>query len=287
MSVEFKFDGEVPEARPAATVLVLRDGATGPEVFLLRRSADARFMGGAYVFPGGRVDPGDADPALRCDLTPEQAAARMREPDPSLALALHVAAIRECVEESGIFLAEGPLSDESLRALRRSLSGRGAPPLAQVLPPGVTLRVASLVPLARWVTPRLESRRFDARFFLARAPASVEGASHDGRETDASAWMTPADAIERARRREIVLAPPTWRVLAEVARADSVDALLRADPASLAPCEPVVQQEGEHVHVVLPDDAAHPDARGEPDHDLPTRFRYDDGAWTPVRPRRR
>lgn len=282
MTVEFKFEGEAPEARPAATVLVLRDGVSGPEVFLLRRNTDARFMGGAYVFPGGRVDPGDADPALRCDLTPAQAAARMSEPDPSLALALHVAAIRECVEESGIFLAEGPLDDDALKLLRQSLSGRGAPPLARVLPDGVTLRVGALVPLARWVTPRLESRRFDARFFLARAPGSVTNASHDGRETVASEWMTPRAAIERAIRREIVLAPPTWRVLSEAAMASSVDAMIERAPRAITSCEPVVVREGGEVHVVLPDDPAHPAPCGVRDPRFPTRFRYEDGAWVPV-----
>jgi 8-oxo-dGTP pyrophosphatase MutT (NUDIX family) len=282
VTVQFQFEGEVPPARDAATVLVMRDGPRGAEVFLLRRSADVGFMGGAYVFPGGRVDPGDADPALPCDLTPEEAAARLGEPDPARALALHVAAIRECVEESGIFLARESLGDDALAALRAALTGRNAPPLARVLPPGVTLRASSLRPLDRWVTPRLESRRFDARFFVTRAPSSTEGAAHDGRETDASAWMTPADAIARALRREIVLAPPTWRVLAEAARFPRVDELLDAAPTSLAPREPVVLTEGDEIHVALPDDPAHPRAVPLADPSLPTRFRYEQGAWLPV-----
>lgn len=283
MTVRFQFDGEVPPARDAATVLVMRDGPRGPEVFLLRRSADAGFMGGAYVFPGGRVDPGDADPAIPCDLTPAEAAARLGEPDPARALALHVAAIRECVEESGILLARETLAEPALTALRAALAGRNAPPLARVLPPGVTLRASSLRPLDRWVTPRLESRRFDARFFVTRAPTSVEGASHDGRETDASAWMTPAAAIDRALRREIVLAPPTWRVLAEAARFADVDGLLAAAPEALTPREPVVLTEGDEIHIALPDDPAHPLAVTRNDASLPTRFRYDEGAWVPIR----
>lgn len=286
MTVRFQFDGEVPPAHDAATVLVARDAPGGFEVFLLRRSAAAGFMGGAYVFPGGRVDPGDADPAVPCDLSPEEAAARLGEPDPRLAMALHVAAIRECVEESGILLATPGLAEDALAALRRALAVRGAPPIADVLPAGVTLRATGLRALDRWITPRVESRRFDARFFAARAPGSAEGASHDGSETVASEWMTPADALARASRREIILAPPTWRVLAEAARFETLDALLAAAPPRPPPREPVVLTKGDEIQIALPDDPEHPEFSGAPsppENPLPTRFRYEAGAWIPVR----
>ena len=159
MSVEFAFgESAPPPTRDAATVLVLRDADEGPEVFFVRRTADARFMGGAYVFPGGRVAPGDADPAVPCDLDPDEAAARLGEDDPARARALYVAAIRECVEESGILLATGDLSPEAIASLRAALSVRAAPPIASLLAPhALTLRARALVPLARWVTPRLET----------------------------------------------------------------------------------------------------------------------------------
>jgi 8-oxo-dGTP pyrophosphatase MutT (NUDIX family) len=284
MTVEFITDpgASAPAPRDAATVLVLREGAAGPEVFLLRRNADARFMGGAYVFPGGRVDPGDADPNLPCELTPAEAAARLREDDPARALALHVAAIRECVEESGILLASGAVSDADRAALRAALAVRDAPPLGALLPPGVRLRPQELSPFARWITPAQESRRFDARFFLARAPSSAGDARHDGRETVASAWMSPRLAIDRALRGEIVLAPPTWRALAEVADARSVEDAFDPARARLAPREPAVRFDDGEVVVVLPDDPQHPQFVRVPAHELPTRFRYLQGSWLPV-----
>lgn len=283
MTVRFQFEGDAPPARDASTLLVLRDTPRGVEVFMLRRSADASFMGGAFVFPGGRVDPGDGDPSLPCDLSPDEAAARLGDDDARRALALHVTAVRECVEESGILFAREALSDAALATLRAALAGRGAPPLAQVLPPGVTLGTASLLPWDRWVTPRLEARRFDARFFVARAPESVQAASHDGSETDASAWMTPAEAIRRAEQREIVLAPPTWRVLAEVAHFRAVDALLAAAPRAPAPREPVVLSDEGEIYVALPDDPRHPEGADAPPSSFPTCFRYDHGAWVPHR----
>lgn len=285
MSVQFEFDESVPAppARDAATVLVLREGADGPEVFFVRRTADARFMGGAYVFPGGRVDPGDADPAVPCDLAPDEAAARLHEPDPARARALFIAAIRECVEESGILLATGDVPAETVASLRAALSVRGAPPIASLLAPhALTLSARALVPLARWVTPRVETKRFDARFFLVRAPDDVRDARHDGSETVDSGWMTPAAAIARALRGEIVLAPPTWRTLAELAAARSVDEALALAPAAIEAREPTVALDDGAISVLLPDDPDHPSYTGPATEGLPVRFRYLDGAWRPV-----
>lgn len=270
------FTDDVAPAADAATVLVLREGDGAPEVFLVRRSADARFMGGAYVFPGGRVDPGDADPAVPCDLGADEAAARLNEADPARARALFVAAIRECVEEAGILLASGEVSPAVLAALR----ARGAPPIATLLPPGVTLRARELVPFARWVTPTRESRRFDARFFLARAPAGADAARHDGRETVASCWLTASAALERARAGEVVLAPPTWRTLSELRAARTVDEALALAPARVTPREPVVVF-GDEIAVLLPDDPGHPSYADPAAPGQPTRFGYLDGAWIP------
>lgn len=283
MTVTFDLDPANPGSAPrdAATVLVLRDSSAGPEVFLVRRAAEARFMGGAYVFPGGRLDPGDADPALRCDLSPAEAAARLGDDDPARALALHVAAIRECFEESGILLADGVLPPDDHRALREALAPRGAPPLAALLPPTLRLRTRGLVPFARWITPRQETRRFDARFFLARAPATLAHARHDGHETVDSVWSTASAALDRAARGEIVLAPPTWRTLAELARARSVDEALATAVLAPPPREPCVILVDGEISVLLPDDPEHPQAEEPRDPAWPSRFRYAEGAWLP------
>jgi len=108
MTVAFAFDGSSPVVpRDAATVLVLREGKDGPEVFFVCRNASASFMGGAYVFPGGRLDPEDLHPDVPCDLDADEAARRLGEPDAWRARGLYVAALRECLEESGI-ASSGP-----------------------------------------------------------------------------------------------------------------------------------------------------------------------------------
>lgn len=275
MTVGFSFDGTPPVTpRDAATVLVLRDGPDGPEIFFVRRNANTRFMGGAYVFPGGRLDPADTDPAVPCDLDPDEAARRLGEPDPLRARGLHVAAIRECLEESGILLATHDAPDDVTLALRRALEGRTPPPIGPLLrEAGVTLAARALVPFSRWVTPKLETRRFDARFFLARAPARVDHAVHDGGETVASAWLSPRDALARALRREIILAPPTWRTLEELRDVGSVADAFALAPRTLSIIEPDVILDHDTPCVVMPESG-----------ERTVRFRYDDGYWTPLRP---
>ncbi len=279
MTVEFDFAGAAAAPRDAATVLVLREGDRGPEVFFVKRSAGANFMGGAYVFPGGRLDPEDLDPRIPTDLTPDEAARRLGDDDPSRALGLHVAALRECLEESGIMLSTAPVAPDTVAALRAALSTRVTPPLAELFTRhGVTLAARSLVPFARWVTPRVETRRFDARFFLVRATERHEAATHDGSETVASAWLSPAEALERAELRQILLAPPTWRTLDSIRHARSVDEVIDCAPVAISPLEPDVILEGEAPCVVLPD------ARSADGHSqLASKFLYADGSWLPIR----
>lgn len=274
MTVGFSFDGSAPVTpRDAATVLVLREGDGAPEVFFVRRNVGASFMGGAYVFPGGRLDEADADPSVPCDLDAEEAARRLQEDDAARARGLHVAALRECLEESGILLATAPVADEVVASLRHALEGRTPTPIAPPLrAAGITLAARALVPFARWVTPKLENRRFDARFFLARAPSRSHHAVHDGSETVASAWLSPRAAIERALRREIVLAPPTWRTLEGICDARTVDEVIARAPATLAPIEPFVVLDGDTPCVVMPESG-----------ELATHYRYDDGSWLPQR----
>jgi 8-oxo-dGTP pyrophosphatase MutT (NUDIX family) len=274
MTVGFSIDGSAPVTpRDAATVLVLREGDGAPEVFFVRRNAGASFMGGAYVFPGGRLDEADADPDVPCDLDADEAARRLREDDPARARGLHVAALRECLEESGILLATAPVADDVVAALRHALEGRSPTPVGPPLrAAGVTLATSALVPFARWVTPKLESRRFDARFFVARAPGRSHHATHDGSETVASAWLSPRAAIERAQRREIALAPPTWRTLEGLLDARTVDDVIALAPASLTPIEPTVILDGDTPCVVMPESG-----------ELAMRYRYDNGYWVPGR----
>ncbi|MDB5859201.1 MAG: hydrolase, partial [Ramlibacter sp.] len=159
-------------ALPSATVVLLRDGADGLEVFLLKRHGLSDVLGGAYVFPGGKVDAEDAEWAGRTDCAPAQLHALLAEPDlsPDQAAALFVTAIREAFEETGVLFAD--VSADQARADWAAL--RAGPRFGELLEGrAVRLLASRLHPWSRWVTPTLASvsrKRFDTRFFLATVP---------------------------------------------------------------------------------------------------------------------
>jgi glyoxylase-like metal-dependent hydrolase (beta-lactamase superfamily II)/8-oxo-dGTP pyrophosphatase MutT (NUDIX family) len=219
--------------RPAATLILLRDGADGLEVFMQQRTASAAFFGGAYVFPGGALDAEDNEARLAqrvVGLTAEAADARLSLQQG--ALAYWIAAIRECFEESGILLAcdaaGAPAAPERLAAASadRDALNRSEIDFATLLERhGLMLPGSELVYFDHWITPPIRPRRFDTRFFIARAPHGQHGA-HDNAETVASVWLSPREALARGERREIEIVFATGIVLNELARFASVDALL-------------------------------------------------------------
>lgn len=195
--------------RDAATVMLVRDGSDGVEVFLLRRTPRAVFSPGAHVFPGGAVDDADA-------LVPGVDR-------------FVVAAIRECFEEAGALLArhrDGRRVDTSrLAPLRRAVHAGELTMVELCERESLVLDADALVPFGRWVTPPRAPRRFDTRFFVARAPEE-QAFVHDDRELVDSAWFRPADALARFERGEIDLILPTQRSLEALAAATSVDELV-------------------------------------------------------------
>lgn len=228
--------------RPAATLALLRDGERSPEVLMMRRTHLAEFASGAYVFPGGAVDDADRDPALVALArgTDDAQASRvlgMREGG----LAYWIAAIRECCEEAGILLAYDrsgnlvAIEDEPRRAeftrQRRSLA-QGRLGLADLLREGgLTLATDKLAYLSRWITQAGRPRRFDTRFFVARAP-SRQHSEHDGTELLDHVWLSPQEALTRNARGEVNLLYPTVKTLQTLARFKTVDEALayaRAD----------------------------------------------------------
>lgn len=250
-------DGVTPAA--AATVVVVREGPSGPEVLLVQRHRATAFMGGAFVFPGGRVEPSDGDEALvaRVDgLDVARAEAGLGEPGLGpLACALFVAAIRETLEEAGVLLSAAPADAPALRAALAGGSTFGA----LVMERGLRLAADRLVPLARWVTPAVERKRFDARFFLAKVAAS-EVASHDAHETVASRWMRPADAVAAHLAAEIDLPPPTLRTMELLSVHASADAILDAARATTPPfVRPVFRDLAGSWILALPGDVEHPE----------------------------
>jgi glyoxylase-like metal-dependent hydrolase (beta-lactamase superfamily II)/8-oxo-dGTP pyrophosphatase MutT (NUDIX family) len=216
----------MPEAvRPAATVVLLRPGPGGLEALLTRRPSTMAFAADMFVFPGGRVDPADADPTLgqRSAISPADAAAALGgDLAPEAALAAHVAAIRELFEEAGVLLADTEAPAQAIAAGRSALL-RGEVTMATLASElGLRLRTDLLVSLSRWVTPPGLPRRFDARFFAAVLPASVQP-SFEGGEVVDHAWLRPADALAAMARDQLAMWLPTSATLQQLEHAGSIE----------------------------------------------------------------
>jgi 8-oxo-dGTP pyrophosphatase MutT (NUDIX family) len=260
----------VANPRPASTVVVLRDAAGGPEVFLVRRHESTAFMGGAYVFPGGRVDAGDhGGDSSWCDGV-ERAAAQMPEMDRAEAVAYHVAAARELFEEAGVLLAPTGTREHFVKD-RTDLHGGRATLRAILEREHLRLGLDALVPCAHWVTPPIDTRQFDTWFFITRLPDG-QTPVHDETETTQSTWMTPAAAIEAASAGSIVLPPPTWTTLRELERFANVDAAVRwARARRIARRQPKLVEEGGQRMLLIPGDPLYPEAV-DPEPPRETRF---------------
>jgi 8-oxo-dGTP pyrophosphatase MutT (NUDIX family) len=246
----------------AATIVVVREVAAGLEVFCVQRNAKASFMAGAVVFPGGKLDASDgapeweplctASPALRPGFVTDEVHLR----------ALAVAACRETLEEAGLLLSSGTLGAAEVAALRKALAADPGALRAFLSERGLRLDLGALHPLAHWVTPEVEKRRFDTRFFLAVAPSGQEGA-HDQTETTASFWASPAEVLRRFEAGEVQLMPPTHRTLLLLSGcADLAAAVALAAGSSLQPICPRLAQhkdaQGQTLALVLPGDPEHP-----------------------------
>jgi len=193
-------EGAVTEPRQAASILVLRDSPDGPEVLLVQRNPEQRFMGGAWVFPGGALHTEDADHAA--------------------------AAVRELREEAGVTLPEG----------------------------------AEVVAWSRWITPEQVKVRFDTWFFVTAAPPGAE-ATVDGSECVDVRWLRPAAALEAFRRGDLMLVFPTIKHLEALAQAESVaDALEKARSREVVPVQPRVRIRGQETEIVLPGEQGYDEA---------------------------
>lgn len=221
--------------RPAATLVVLRDGRDGLEVLLTVRPEHLRFMGGATVFPGGAVAAADGDPRW--------ADACTGPTDPALRTAC-VCALREAFEEVGLLLAEGP-------AIPRASSHDGSQFLEACLQEGSRLRADRLVPAGRWVTPSGSPIRFDAQFFLTEAPASW-APDPDPAEVASARWATPEAALEDLASGATLMAPPTIEMLQRLEGLPDVAAALTALTETPVGDERILSTRvSPHVHVVL------------------------------------
>jgi recombination protein RecT len=211
---------EAPTARPAATVLLLRDATGGYEVLMTRRSPSASFAPGAFVFPGGTLDPGDGSSLAR-ELS------RVRPTQTSEHQQFAVAAIREAFEELGILLATGPGHDGPVDQSLLDTMDRSGDFLAQVAARGLALAVDQVWWLAHWITDRDLPRRFDTRFLVARMPPGQTPAA-DNNEQFEPVWISPGEALRRHEAGEFDMVFPTIRTLRRMAQWSTFDELLAA-----------------------------------------------------------
>jgi 8-oxo-dGTP pyrophosphatase MutT (NUDIX family) len=253
-------------ARDAATVALLRDTAGGVEVYALRRQRTMAFGPGVYVFPGGSMDPRDTDPTIGW-VGPDPAFwGEVFSAPESLARALVCAAVRETFEESGVLLA-GPDADSVVadtsgpdwESDRRALLDRELGFSEFLHRRGLALRADLLRPWARWITPRIEPRRFDTRFFVAAMPAG-QRTREFGEEADEVEWVAPGAAVQRFRDGAMRMMPPTLITMAEIAEFPSVAAVLAGAAARvISPVEPAVVVEGDEALVLMPGDPGYLD----------------------------
>lgn len=240
-------------AIPAATLILVRDRPDGaPHLLLVERAAGLAFAGGAVVFPGGRVDPGDivlaADPALvaHAPADPSDAAGR-------------VAAIRETLEEAGIAVGfASPPDPRSVAAMRTALHAGGG--FAEVLRShGARLDLSLLRPWARWRPNFKETRTFDTRFYLAADPPGSGEPGSDGGETVRAFWASAADVLARADRGDVSIIFPTRRNLERIAPHPS-HAALDAHAAAHRPrlIVPAVEDRDGVPTLTIPDDLGYP-----------------------------
>lgn len=231
---------------PAATLVIFRDAAAGPpELLLVERAKAMVFAGGALVFPGGRIDPGDHALADLLDAG-EDGAAR-------------VAAIRETIEEAGLPIGLDPLPDAAALALLRESLHAGTPFAAALAAAGTALDPTLLHPFARWLPAHAHMRIFDTRFYLAQLPADAPLATVDRTENVRLLWATAAQVLAEADAGRATIIFPTRRNLERLARFASFDdAVADAHAHPVRTITPHVEERDGTAYLCIPEDLGYP-----------------------------
>ncbi len=240
---------------PAATILMIRDGADGLEVFMVVRHHEIDFASGALVFPGGKVDDGDELVRARCIGAHED----------DTMMSLQVAAIREAYEECGILLARTPGDDEvigagrlrELEPYRNALHG-GEVSVGEFLEKeNLVLACDLLCPFAHWITPEMMPKRYDTHFYLAAAPAD-HLAVHDGHESVDSIWISPDDAIEGAKSGKYTVIFPTLLNIQMLGESGTVtEAMAMAAKRDIVTVLPWTEQRDDGNYLCIPPEAGY------------------------------
>lgn len=291
--------------KPAATLVLLRPASTGgegTEVLLMRRHGKSGFMGGVHVFPGGKVDEHDFDEAYAEVLAPydwEMARARFRG-NATEVRAHYVAALRETFEESGCLLAcpkDAPdkmlhlenngARKERLAGYRDHLNDREHPAtlLSIAREESLLLRPDLLTYFDHWITPEMEPKRYDTRFFVAAAPEGQEP-THDEHELTEWDWFRPADAIAAFAEGKIKLAPPTWVTLQRLAAYASVESTIAGlGKRTVVTNLPRPKPKAQTLTILLPGHPEYGEQVGEPvevSEDTPLGFTFERGTWKAI-----
>lgn len=243
-------DAEPVQPLDAATVVLLRDSADGVEAYFLRRRQTMAFAAGMYVFPGGRVDPRDADADVGWVGPPASAWAARFGCDEALARALVCAAVRETYEESDVLLAGdadrvvADVTGDDWQADRRALVEHELS-LAEMLERrDLAVRADLLAGWTHWITPAFEPRRFDTRFFVAMVP-SGQRTRDVSTEADRVEWLPLSTALRRWEADEIAMMPPTWVTCRDLAAMPSAAAALEgAAERRIVPVVPRLVEDG-------------------------------------------
>lgn len=233
-----------PEAIPAATVIVMRETADGlPELLIVERARAMSFAGGALVFPGGRVDPGDHVLAMTLDGDPEDLAAR-------------IAAVRETIEEAGVAVGVTVPAAVIPDLQRRLYAGEAMGALLDEV--GGALDLDALIPFARWLPAGVHHKVFDTRFYLARAPQGAEPVV-DGNENVRVFWASARAILDAADRGEATIIFPTRRNLERLALfASFADAAADARAHPVRTVTPWIEHRDGGEHLCIPDDLGYP-----------------------------
>ncbi|MEU9173094.1 NUDIX hydrolase [Streptomyces sp. NPDC048420] len=237
-------DGTLQPAEPrrAATVMLLKDTATGTVVHMLRRRASMAFAGGAYAYPGGGVDPRDDEHQIHWAGPTRAWWAERLGVDETTAQAIVCAAVRETYEEAGVLLA-GPTAESVVgdttgaewEADRAALVARDLSFAEFLERRGLVLRSDLLGAWTRWITPEFEPRRYDTWFFVAALPEG-QRTRNASTEADRTVWIRPQDAADGYDKGELLMMPPTIATLRQLtAYGTASDALAAAPACDLTP----------------------------------------------------
>ena len=254
---------------PASTVLIIRNCSSGIEVFMVVRHHQIDFASGALVFPGGKVDKDDYDENLVNYIS--------KTDDNKKILPFKIAAIRESFEEANVLFANEKDKKENINSKRllefnnwrEKFNNKSGSMYEFAKDKNITFSTKNLIPFAHWVTPEMMPKRFDTRFYIAKAPEGHEGA-HDGTESVDSVWINPKDALDDCYERKRNIIFPTRLNLKKLCRSKTVDeAITNAKRDAIVTVTPVIKKDKNGTFLTIPKDAGYGDIR-EPLNEITT-----------------